>query len=105
MVSAKKADFNDWALEFQISPVLARIIRNRDITEKDDVRKYLSGTMADCYSPFLLSDCGKAVELILQKIRLTSCKNLEVDVFVYTQHPQILICHTVIEIIKLRSHT
>lgn len=69
LVSAKKADFNDWALEFQISPVLARIIRNRDITEKDDVRKYLSGTMADCYSPFLLSDCGKAVELILQKIK------------------------------------
>lgn len=68
LVSAKKADFNAWAQEFHISPVLARIIRNRDITETDEVRKFLQGTLADCYSPWLLYDMDRAVELILQKI-------------------------------------
>lgn len=68
LVSAKKADFNAWAQEFHISPVLARIIRNRDITETDEVRKFLQGTLADCYSPWLLFDMDRAVELILQKI-------------------------------------
>lgn len=68
LVSAKKADFNAWAQAFHISPVLARIIRNRDITETDEVRKFLQGTLADCYSPWLLFDMDRAVELILQKI-------------------------------------
>ncbi|MBR5247799.1 MAG: single-stranded-DNA-specific exonuclease RecJ, partial [Lachnospiraceae bacterium] len=54
LVSAKKADFNGWAQEFGISPVLARIIRNRDITDPSQVQTYLYGTLADCYSPWLL---------------------------------------------------
>lgn len=68
-VSAKKADFSEWAREFSISPVLARIIRNRDITEKEQVEKFLHGSLKDCYSPWLLKDCEKAVERILQGIR------------------------------------
>lgn len=68
LVSAKKADFNAWAQEFDISPVLARIIRNRDVTVSADVKKYLNGTLGDCYSPRLLHGMDKAVELILAKI-------------------------------------
>lgn len=68
-VSAKKADFSEWAREFSISPVLARIIRNRDITEKEQVEKFLHGSLKDCYSPWLLKDCEKTVERILQGIR------------------------------------
>ena len=61
LVSAKRADFNAWARKFGISPVLARIIRNRDVVEEEDVRKYLYGTLEDCYSPWLLKDMEKAV--------------------------------------------
>ena len=68
LVAAKKADFNEWANVFHISPVLARIIRNRDITETSQVKKYLSGTLEDCYSPWLLKDMDKAVELICQQV-------------------------------------
>lgn len=67
-VAAKKADFEGWAREFGISPVLARIIRNRDLVEEADVGKYLYGTLADCYSPWLLKDMDRAVELILEEI-------------------------------------
>lgn len=63
-VAAKKADFEKWAAEFQISPVLARILRNRDLTEEAQVGKFLHGTLKDCYSPWLMKDMERAVELI-----------------------------------------
>ena len=69
LVSAKKADFNTWAEKFGISPVLARIIRNRDITEESQVRSFLQGTLKDCHSPWLLYHMDKAVDLIIRKIQ------------------------------------
>lgn len=67
-VAAKKADFNKWAEMFRISPVMARILRNRDLTEEAEIQKFLYGTLEDCYSPWLLQDMDKAVEQILQAI-------------------------------------
>lgn len=67
-VAAKKADFNKWAEEFHINPVLARILRNRDLTSEAEVEKFLHGTLKDCYSPWLLKDMDRAVERILQAV-------------------------------------
>lgn len=82
-VAAKKADFDKWAAEFHISPVLARILRNRDLTDEAQVRQFLYGTLKDCYSPWLLKDMGKAVELILdaveQGVRLRVIGDYDVD--------------------------
>ncbi len=69
VVTAKRADFDNWAKEYQISPVLARIIRNRDVTEAEEVQKFLHGNMEDCYSPWLLQGMEQAVAAILQAIR------------------------------------
>ncbi len=69
LVAAKKADFNEWANVYHISPVLARIIRNRDVTEPEQVGKYLHGTMEDCHSPWLLHGMEQAVELIRNQIK------------------------------------
>ncbi len=66
LVSVKGADFNGWAREFQISPILAWIIRNRGVKGQDEVRKYLYGSLEDCYSPWLLKDMDRAVEVILR---------------------------------------
>ena len=68
MVAAKKADFNKIANDYGITPVLARIIRNRDLTEDEDIRKFLKGNLQDLHSPFLLKDMDKATDLILDKI-------------------------------------
>lgn len=68
MVAAKKADFEGWAKKFEISPILARILRNRDLTEEEEIRKFLQGTLEDCYSPWLLKDMETATELILKAI-------------------------------------
>ncbi len=67
-VAAKRADFNAWAAKFHISPVTARILRNRDVTDESEIQSFLYGTLADCHSPWLLKDMEKAVEEILTAI-------------------------------------
>ncbi|MDE5719136.1 MAG: single-stranded-DNA-specific exonuclease RecJ, partial [Lachnospiraceae bacterium] len=69
MVSAKKADFNGIAAKFQIDPVIARIIRNRDVVGDEAVEKFLHGTTADLYDPNLLKDAGKAAAILCDKTR------------------------------------
>ena len=68
-VAAKRADFQKIGETFGISPVLARIIRNRDIVEEDDIRKYLQGTVEEMYDPGLLLGMECAVEILERKIR------------------------------------
>lgn len=67
-VAAKRADFNKIAEEYGIDPVLARIIRNRDVTQEADIRKYLYGSLNDLYAPQLLKDMDKAVDILMEKI-------------------------------------
>ena len=50
----KKADFQGIARKYGIDQVSARILRNRDITEDEDIRKFFRGTMADIESPYVL---------------------------------------------------
>ena len=54
VITAKRADFQKIAREFHINPVLARLIVNRDVRERDDIRKYLHGSEKDFYDPLLL---------------------------------------------------
>ncbi len=68
MVAAKKADFDKWATQFGISPVVARILRNRDLTEEDAIGKFLYGKLEDCYAPWLMKDMDKAVDAINQAV-------------------------------------
>ena len=67
-VAAKKADFDAWARKFRISPVVARILRNRDLVSEEEVEKFLYGTLEDCYSPWLLRDMDRAMEGIQEAI-------------------------------------
>ena len=67
-IAAKRADFDGIAKRFRIDPVLARIIRNRDVVGEEEIRKYLSGSLADLYEPRLLKDMDKAVELLREKM-------------------------------------
>ena len=64
LVAAKKADFNKWATDFGIDPVVARILRNRELTDEEQVQRFLRGTLEDCHSYRLLKDMDKAVEII-----------------------------------------
>ena len=68
-VAAKKADFQGISEKYGISPVTARIIRNRDMVEEEEIRKFLEGGMEDLYSPALLKGMEETVELLQKKIR------------------------------------
>ncbi len=69
MVAAKRADFQRLSEQFHISPVLARIIRNRDVVSDEEMNRFLNGTMDDLYAPQLLKDMDKAVAILTEKIR------------------------------------
>lgn len=69
MLHTKRADFAALAERFKISPVMARIIRNRDVMEAAAVERYLNGTVKDLYDPHLLKDMDKAVSIIIEKIK------------------------------------
>ena len=68
IVTAKRADFNLIARACGISPVLARLIRNRDVIGVDETRRFLGCSMEDLYDPRLLPDAVRAVDILTEKI-------------------------------------
>ena len=69
VVAAKRADFQQIGKEFNIDPVIARLIRNRDVQTREEINEYLHGTLEDLPSPWLLKDMKKTVEILEEKIR------------------------------------
>lgn len=69
VVAAKKADFNQIGQQFHIDPVIARLIRNRDVIGDEKIREYLLGTVDELPSPWLMKDMKKAVEILEKKIQ------------------------------------
>ncbi|MGN1148548.1 MAG: single-stranded-DNA-specific exonuclease RecJ [Lachnospiraceae bacterium] len=71
-VAAKKADFDAWSKKFNITPVTARIIRNRDIFSEEEVEKFLNGTFLDMYPPEMMLDMEDAAAIIEEQIKMGS---------------------------------
>jgi len=55
--------------DLNISPIIARILVNRNIVNTDDVKAFLYGDMRSCYDPFLMKDMNTAVTRILDAIQ------------------------------------
>lgn len=68
-ITAKKADFEEIGKKFSIDPVVARIIRNRDVEGDEAIQKYLYGTLEDLYDPLTMKDMALAAEIIQKKIK------------------------------------
>ena len=68
VVAAKRADFNAIGQRFGIDPVVARIMRNRGLTDENQMELYLRGTKEDLFDPHLLKDVDKAADIIKEKI-------------------------------------
>lgn len=67
-LTMKKADFSGIARKYNISPITARLIRNRDVIGDEAIDFYLNGTIADLYDGMLMQDMDKAVEILAEKI-------------------------------------
>ncbi len=64
----KRADFQEIGRQFQIDPVTARIIRNRGLSEYDDINLYLNGTRQDLYDPNRMLNLSKAVAMLIEAV-------------------------------------
>lgn len=73
ILEAKRGDFNGTAEKYGISPVLARIMVNRGVSEDEQIRRYLKGTLEDLYEPGLLFGMDKAVALLVEHIDKGDC--------------------------------
>lgn len=69
VVCTKKADFYGIAEKFKINPVIARLIRNRDVIGDEKIQEYLHGTLADLPSGRKMKDLEKAAEILEKKIQ------------------------------------
>lgn len=67
-VAMKKADFNRIAEKYQISPIIARLMRNRDVIGDEAIDFYLNGTVEDLYDGLLMKDMDRAVDILKEKI-------------------------------------
>lgn len=68
VVSMKKADFNGIGEKYGISPVLARIMRNRELQTDEEIRLFLQGTLKDLHAPEKMKDMEKAAGIMLDRI-------------------------------------
>ena len=69
VIMRKGAPFQEIAEKFQIHPILARLIRNRDIVGDANIQFYLNGTIADLHDGMLMQDMGKAIDILIEKLQ------------------------------------
>lgn len=68
VVMAKKADFKQIGERFSIDPVVARVIRNRDVVGEEAIEAYLNGDVSMLSEPRTMKDIEKAVDILKEKI-------------------------------------
>lgn len=69
LIQTKKADFKEIGRRHGIDQVLARILRNRDLTEDKDIETYLHGTLDELYNPHLMKDIDLVTSILQEKIQ------------------------------------
>ena len=67
-IMRKGAPFQEIAEKFQIHPILARLIRNRDVVGDENIQMYLHGTISDLHDGMLMKDMDKAVDILRENI-------------------------------------
>lgn len=65
----KSGRFDEIGKKYGIDPVVARIMRNRDVTEDGEIESFLNGTTASMGNPWLLKDAKEGAELLREKIQ------------------------------------
>lgn len=68
MLYNKRADFVSIAQKFHIDPLIAKVLRNKDLTTDEQINRYLNGGINDLYDPHLMKDMDKGVSVIIEKI-------------------------------------
>jgi single-stranded-DNA-specific exonuclease len=67
-IRMKKADFYGMSKRYGISPVIARILRNRDLINDDEITEYLHAGTAPLQDGWKMADMKKAIDILKEKI-------------------------------------
>lgn len=68
LVHSKRADFDSFAKELDVSPIVARIMRNKDLDTVESQRAFLESSLDSLCEPELMKDMEKAALIIMSKI-------------------------------------
>lgn len=68
MVHSKKADFDGFAKALGVSPIVTRIMRNKDLESIEEQRAFLDNSLENMHNPSLMKDMDKAIDIIKLKI-------------------------------------
>lgn len=68
IVHSKKADFDGFAKALGVSPIVARIMRNKDLESIEEQRAFLDNSLENMHNPSLMKDMDKAIDIIKLKI-------------------------------------
>lgn len=69
VIAAKRADFQEIGRKFGIDPVIARLIRNREIMGDEEIDTYLHGKLSQLHSWKLLKGIKELLDILEKKIR------------------------------------
>lgn len=67
-VYAKKANFDEIGEKYGVDPVVARIVRNRDVIDEKSLDMYFRPDLNKIHSPYLMKDIENACEIIEKAI-------------------------------------
>lgn len=66
---ANEVEVNKIEKKYNISKLLAKILVNKNIVEKEEIELFLNPTRHNFHNPFLLPDMDKAVDRILEALK------------------------------------
>lgn len=64
----RKADLNAMSQKYKISPLLCKLIVNRDITDENLINSYINPVYENLHSPKTMKDINIAIDIIKRKI-------------------------------------
>ena len=67
-VMNKKADFDEIGRKYNISPITARIIRNRNVIDDEEIERFIKGDRNSLFDPHLLFGMSEGCKLIREAI-------------------------------------
>ena len=68
-IKNKAGDFERIGMEYHIDPVIAQLIVNRGVNNKEEMEQYLNPSLKDMHNPLLMKDLEKACNILKDKIK------------------------------------
>lgn len=68
LLKRSTTNIKELAKACNINEIIATVLVNRGIKDKDEINKFLKASLEDLYDPFIMKDMGKSVQIILKAI-------------------------------------